>query len=196
MMAVIYPQGLKLHSSAPKNNLRLDIYSLSNVDILVNTDGTQEGMPCPTELTNSISNTNLFTLEEKQLIESIPLIYGRIMTNVNTGNIEKPGETHIFRDKAGNGYDVYGLHMDPVSHIYEFKLVQIMHGGHHGVYLGTYNGLSVDMLGDHCEQWMCFSNGLAINEWLRWEMSGKLIVWVKFKDPYDYLKYSQTGLGS
>jgi hypothetical protein len=69
-----------------------------------------------------------------------------------------------------------------------FWLIQYKHG--------VPDGLRINILDDHCEQWMRFSNGLAVDQWLWWDSSGKLLVRVKFKAPYDYLKHSRTGLGS
>jgi hypothetical protein len=239
IMHLIFPHGLVLYSSPQKNNLKLDIDSLTNVDIIVS--GGEHEQPCPPELTNSLSNTNLFTPNEQKLLREIPLLYGNITTNsgppgtvllslrrkslwgivpseymvarfqfTNSDMVDEVlfdhygrtvGGPHIVRNKAGDGYDVKALRIEPDSGYGgpapEFQFAQIKHGGHHGVYPGIYDGLWVDIRGDHCISWMRFSNGLAVDQWLYWSPYGnKLSIWVKFKEPYDYWEHSRTGFGS
>jgi hypothetical protein len=225
IMAIRYPRGFVLHSSSKKNDLRLDIDSLSNVQIIADSNGSEGEKPCPLELTNVVSNTNLFKLDEQKLIESIPLIYGHVTTNsrpvgsvpiafsrsgyfwkarfqfTNSGMVDEvtPGGDmllHRVRDASGNGYDLRVLGMcsgfgygGNGSKRLEFSLTQIRHD--------TRDGLDVSIVGDHCERWMRFSNGMAVDKWLIWNPNnGNLMIWVKFKKPYDYLKYSKTGFGS
>jgi len=211
-----------------KNNLRLYVDSFSNVDIIVS-DADHE-QPCPLEYTNVLSNTNLFTPQERKLIELIPLIYGNITTNsgpqgtmrlslrkkytlfamwpvwiarfqftnsdmedeVVFNQYGRPG-THRVRNKAGDGYDVNALRMESGSQYGgsapAFQLFQYKHG--------VLDGLYVEIHGDYCMRWMYFSNGLAVDQWLVWSPYGdKLSIWVKFKKPYDYWKYSRTGIAS
>jgi len=205
----------------------LDAESQSNLEVIVN--GGDDKQSCPPELTNTISNTNLFTLEEQQLLKSIPVLYGHVtptsgppgtvpvhlgwldrwlgkvrfqFTNsdmqdelmVHHGRLFGP---HIIRNKTGNGYDIYDGPYADNSSAYggpgiSFMLIQIKHGGHHGVYPGVYNGLYVQIQGEHCIQWMRFSNGMAVDKWLYWDPDGtNLDIWAKFKEPYDYMKYSR-----
>jgi hypothetical protein len=222
-MAVKYPHGLALYSSPQKNNLKLDVESLSNVEIIVGGAANQQS--CPPELINAISNTNLFTPEERKLIESIPVVYGHVasnfapigsvsihldwfhsslnawrhlggnahfqFTNSDLHDDAALGQTqiHHVRNKAGDGYDLYyRIEEKHGGMVPNFWLIQYKHG--------VPDGLRINILDDHCEQWMRFSNGLAVDQWLWWDSSGKLLVRVKFKAPYDYLKHSRTGLGS
>lgn len=198
--------------------------SQSNVEVIAS--DANDMQPCPPELTNTISNTNLFTLAEQQLLKSIPLLYTNLTPTsgprgtvpVHLGwfdrwlgkarfqftNSDMQDETAVYngrlsgtqivRNKAGDGYDIYGLGMDPLGHVPEFQLVQIKHGGHHGVYPGVYNGLYVQIHGEHCIEWMRFSNGMAVDQWLYWAPDNtNLVRWARFKEPYDYMKYNRKG---
>jgi hypothetical protein len=57
----------------------LDPASQSNVTVTVSDFG--KGQPCPPEFTNSVSNTNLFTQEEQQMIQDIFVKYKNVTTN-------------------------------------------------------------------------------------------------------------------
>ena len=57
----------------------LDDPSQSNVEVLVS--GMADARPCPPEYTNVISNTNLFTPDEQELLSKIPIEYGYVTTN-------------------------------------------------------------------------------------------------------------------
>jgi len=60
----------------------------------------------------------------------------------------------------------------------------------------THVRVNWDYFGDHCEQWMRFSNGLAVDQWLWVGFLWEIIGLDKFKAPYDYLKHSRTGIAS
>jgi len=57
----------------------LDPASQSNVTVTVSDFG--KGQPCPPEFANSVSNTNLFTHEEQQMIRDIFVKYKNVTTN-------------------------------------------------------------------------------------------------------------------
>ena len=57
----------------------LDPASQSNVAVTVSAFG--KGQSCPPEFTNSVSNTNLFTPEEQQMIRDIFVKYKNVTTN-------------------------------------------------------------------------------------------------------------------
>ncbi|HUB87591.1 MAG TPA: hypothetical protein VMB22_06835 [Verrucomicrobiae bacterium] len=94
---------------------------------------------------------------------------------------------HHIRNKAGDGFDLNiggrALDSDHIgTGVLEYSFCEIKHN--------VRNGLSVYMHGDHCMQWMCYSNGMAVDKWLDWSADGsKLILWAKFKKPYDISKY-------
>jgi hypothetical protein len=58
----------------------LDEKSQSNVSVTVS-DVLGDGQPCPAECTNTLSNTNLFALEEQRLIKDVFVKYANVTTN-------------------------------------------------------------------------------------------------------------------
>jgi hypothetical protein len=156
----------------------------------------------------------LFTPDEQKLLKAIPLEYGNVTTNsgppgtvrlslhrwrdlnwiayfqyTNSDMQDKVvfgrPQTHYVRNKAEDGYDIhYWTEEYRGTAVPEFQLSQFKHG--------VPNGLFVELHGDRCAQWMRFSNGLAVEQWLYWTPDNqKLDIWVKFKEPYDYLKHSR-----
>jgi hypothetical protein len=100
---------------------------------------------------------------------------------------------HKIRNKAGDGFDLgydtynngesvgsgYGGPGGP-----EFWLHQIKHG--------VYDGLDIQIEAGRPARLMRFSNGMAVGQYFYWApYDNKLMIWAKFKEPYDYLKYSQ-----
>lgn len=198
----------------------LDINSQSNIDVIAS--GRNDEQPCPLELTNSLSNTNLFSADEQKFLKEIPFVYGGVASNsgpvgsVQTGLFQKGhfwdarfqftnsdlvdevvprGDMllHKVMDAKGKGFELrvwsgdQGKNAD--SRNLDFWLIQMKNG--------VPDGLNVLMDGTQCERWMRFSNGLAVDQWLIWDMNtGKLAIWVKFNEPYNYLEHSKTGLGS
>jgi hypothetical protein len=57
----------------------LDKESQSNVIVTLNLSG--DGIPCPLEYTNMLSNTNLFTFEEQKTIQEVFIKYKNVTTN-------------------------------------------------------------------------------------------------------------------
>lgn len=72
----IHPLNLSFRIAPQKNTLGLDTDSMGDIEVIANANGPQGSQPCPPGLANAISNTNLFSLEEQQLIKSIPAIFG------------------------------------------------------------------------------------------------------------------------
>jgi hypothetical protein len=100
---------------------------------------------------------------------------------------------HKVRNKDGDGFDLgcdtYN-NGESVSSGYggpggpEFWLQQIKHG--------VNDGLSVQIESGRPARLMRFSNGMAIGQFFYWApYDNKLMIWAKFNEPYDYLKYSR-----
>jgi hypothetical protein len=100
---------------------------------------------------------------------------------------------HKIRNKAGDGFDLgydtynngesvgsgYGGPGGP-----EFWLYQVKHG--------VRDGLDIQIEAGRPARLMRFSNGMAVGQYFYWApYDNKLTIWAKFKEPYDYLKYSQ-----
>jgi hypothetical protein len=153
-----------------------DAASQSNVDVIAS-GNMDDAVPCPPEYTNVISNTNLFTPDEQQLLKEAQLY---LTNNTYSGPI-----IHHVRDKSGNGYDLYDGGLATGSGFggvgggsHEYWFIQIKDG--------VNDGLKVEIEHDHCVQWLCYSNGWAVDKWLQWSAYGnKLILWAKFKEPFD-----------
>ena len=106
-------------------------------------------------------------------------------TNSDMWDEVTPGgdmKKHKVRNKDGDGYDIE----------YLGKTLGSGYGGpggasfwFHQVKHGVYDGLSVQIEhGDHCRDWIQYSNGLAVDKWLGWAPhDNKLGLWLKFKKP-------------
>jgi hypothetical protein len=153
-----------------------DAASQSNVDVIAS-GNMNDAVPCPPEYTNVISNTNLFSPAEQQLLKEAQ---SYLTNNTYSGPI-----IHHVRDKSGVGYDLYddGLatgsgYGGVVVGSHEYSFIQIKNG--------VNDGLKVEIENDHCVQWLCYSNGWAVDKWLQWAPYGnKLILWAKFNEPFD-----------
>jgi hypothetical protein len=99
---------------------------------------------------------------------------------------------HKVMNKNGDGYDLrFNTYNNggSVSSGYagplgpEFWLHQIKHR--------VYDGLDVHIVrGENCVEWMRYSNGMAVDKWFYWSpFSDKLLIWAKFKEPYDISKH-------
>jgi hypothetical protein len=94
---------------------------------------------------------------------------------------------HKVRNKDGDGYDfgIIPTKFDLVPYGYtgaagpEFWFQQIKHGSKDGLYVEIIHG-------DHCSQWMRYSNGMAVDKKLYWDPNyNKFMIWAKFKEPFD-----------
>lgn len=173
MLSVSFLFG-QTNQPATRHIIGLDITSQRNIEVIAN-GVNGDLVPCPSEYTNIITNTNLFTLSEQQLLNE-----ARLSVTNHSGS----GPTiHHVVNKAGDGYDVYDYGFPdgfPIRQGYRF--VQLKHG--------TYDGLYVEMEDEHCRQWLRYSNGMAVDKWLVWHPNhSNLILWAKFKEPYDISKY-------
>jgi hypothetical protein len=96
---------------------------------------------------------------------------------------------HKVRNKAGDGFDFNIVPDMPRDSGFgggsgpEGWFQQIKHG--------VKDGLSIEIVhGDHCSQWMRYSNGMAVDKWLIWDANKPdLILWAKFKEPYDISRF-------
>jgi hypothetical protein len=165
---------------------------------------------CPLQYTNVISNTNLFTFEEQNLLTQIPLKYKNVTTNsgpagsiltslIKTNDnfvalfqytnsdeqdeitfIKKEWKTVKLRTKSGDGYDAY-LDSGDMYGIPYLSFQQIKHD--------AVNGLAVNFYGEHCEDWMRCVDGKVVSKWLQWGRDENYLLEIKIKAPLDYFKY-------
>jgi hypothetical protein len=85
-----------------------------------------------------------------------------------------------YRTKAEGGYDVDLLAAD---------MFGVSSVGFRQIKQNVFNGLCVNLYGDHCTMWMRFANGKAVDKWFAWDRKGNLLLEVQFKEPYDFLKH-------
>jgi hypothetical protein len=195
--------------SGQTNPIIPELDAASQGKLIVIVANAHDKQPCPPDYTNLLSNTNLFTLDEQLLLNEIPMKYGNVTTDVGplgsvllrTRSDGRDSQVirfqftnsdayddvtfggglpiHRIRNQMGEGYDLVG---DAQSY-FNFRQVR----------QGKYNGLVVDIDISHsrCMSWMCFSNGMAVDKWLQWDFGGDLIREVKFKEPYDFFRYSR-----
>jgi hypothetical protein len=85
----------------------LDKGSQSNVTVTV-ADVFGDGVPCPRVYTNSLSNTNLFTLEQQRLIEDVLAKYTKLTTNSGPPGTELTSlrRTNLLIEAMGRTVDV------------------------------------------------------------------------------------------
>jgi hypothetical protein len=117
-------------------------------------------------------------------------------TNSDSWDEVRPGgdlRIHKVRNKDGDGYDIgYDIYNngESVGPRYggrpggaDFWFYQVKHGVYDGLHVIIHHG-------DHCGEWMRYSNGMAVDKWLCWWSDGNnLFRWIKFKEPYDFEKH-------
>jgi hypothetical protein len=198
--------------------IELDERSQSNVVVQVSVDPPQ---PCPLKYTNVLSNTNLFTPAERELIRAIPAKYEPVTTNSGP-----PGTVLIGLARAffnwGDGLEGVLAHFAYTNsaareEIAFFgsreKVVKYQSKPGCGYYAqlvdnslcayqefrdGKLNGLFTAFYQNNCDMWLRFTNGNALGKFLIWGRRGPgepppsgLAVEAEFRQPYDFLKYQQ-----
>jgi len=185
----------------------LDPNSQSNVVVILNGSHPQ---PCPLEYTNIISNTNLFSPAEREMLTAIPIKYKNVTTNsgpmgsvleslseTTNGywmvlfqytNLEASDEVTFseplfvrFRTKSGDGYNA-NISYASTQGASPLYLCQIRHDLAGGLAAGFYDS-------NHCDSWMHLTNGLVVGRWLTWDNAGRLIIEADFNEPYDFKKH-------
>jgi hypothetical protein len=180
----------------------------SQNNIIIKVNGLLAPRPCPPEYTNLVSNTNLFSVSERKLLEELPARYKNVTTNcgppgtvlvglsnssigllahfqyTNSNASEEVTFSALtsvkFRNGSGDGYDVE-LYNPDAYRVPGLGFTQIKHG--------VMEGLTANFYGDHCTWWMHFREGKAVGKWFAWDRRGNLLLEAEFKEPYDYLKY-------
>jgi hypothetical protein len=149
----------------------------------------------PLKYTNLISNTNLFSANERDLLQKLFDKYEKLKTNVSES----------VRTKPGDGYDVtyapagtfpYSLldglpketrptnqpNMEmfpdivPISYRSPMKLQEIKHN--------QLNGIRVELYGGHPVSLLHFKDDKAVGDWFNWSTNGNLRLHVRFNKPY------------
>jgi|GEM_PF-4146343 len=200
--------GLLVAQTIPLGSGVIPFLDASQTNIDVKFYDIDSSKPCPPEYTNSVGNTNLFTLPEQNLIKLIPTKYKNIATNSwpegsclisfsstngawtaklayanSSAKEEITYGTNLlvakFRYPPGEGYDVTFCNYKRGTS--EFELEQIKGNLSDGLY-GAINK-------NHCNGMMHFKDGLAVGKWFIWSLEGELILQAEFKTPYDYKKH-------
>ena len=161
--------------------------------------------PCPHAYTNVISNTNLFSADEQELLGSIPLKYKNVTTNnAPTGSVltalESNGAGWIwvahFQYTNSDAVDKVTFHSGKVIE----AIFRTKSGEGYNVNftkdsverflqfkVGSPNGLYLNFNGDYCVSWMRLENGKATGKWYEWDGVGNLKLEVEFKKPSDFM---------
>lgn len=169
---------------------------------------------CSPKWTNIISNTNLFSRTEQQLLMRIPAKYRNVTTNsglsgtVFTG-LSKLKSPILFHD-AGPIWVSHFRNTNSDAQIevwfcaapHDQKGTVVTYrtksgDGYNAAFTSTeisrfrqfksgqLNGLWADFEGGHCVAWLHFVKGKAVGKWLVWNEAGTLYMEAKFKKPYD-----------
>ncbi|MCX6917380.1 MAG: hypothetical protein NT167_30820, partial [Verrucomicrobia bacterium] len=182
--------------------------SQSNITVIVNAlRARRPPPPPPPAYTNVISNTNLFTPAEHDLLTALPLKYRTVTTKCGPPGTILVGVTNLsssltarfqytnsdaceqvtfagmksarFRTADNDGYDVdVDMRNGAILNFRQIKK-------------GVANGLLVSFYGDHCATWMRFADGKAVGKWFMWGADNSLLIQAEFKEPYDFLKHAR-----
>lgn len=187
----------------------LTIESQSN---LVFTADADHPRACPVELTNVISNTNLFTVAEQQKLKEVELKYQNISTNagaagsVFTGMQMRQWRLGEFTDKFLVACFKYtNSQATDELRIFDCRVrYRTESGAGYDVRMsrgrlvqyqeyagGVLNGLFVDSTFDraHCNSLARFTDGKMVGRFLNWSKNGEIVMDIYFKEPFDFLKY-------
>jgi hypothetical protein len=197
----------------------LDQKSQSNVVVTVSDVDDPE--PFPLKYTNVLSNTNLFTPAQQELLQAIPTKYRDVATNSGPLGTALVGLTRaafaggIYREGViahfaytnsaaqehivffGSREKVVKYQSEPGCGYYAL-LVDGSLCGYEEFRDGELSGLFTCFYHDTCTMWLRFTNGKALGKFLVWARRGLgepppsgLAVEAEFKEPYDFLKYQQ-----
>lgn len=197
----------------------LDESSQSNISFTV--CDMSHPLPCPVKYTNRLSNTNLFTLEEQNLLKEIPSKYKSVTTNVGPpgselvrldqgeftssnlkgiiGHFIYPGGEAVDDILFLSNGDKYVKHQSTPGNGYYAEIGQGILCSYEGLARGKMDGLVVTFYNDRVAMWMHFKGGKAVGKFLLWGPTGPdldsdgLAVEAQFKEPYDFLKYNLMG---
>jgi hypothetical protein len=180
--------------------------SQSNLVFVVNALRSDSPPNPPPIFTNTISNTNLFSLADQNLLKEIRLAYKSVATNAgppgsilvdlkdeNNHYVAKFQFTNYdaraeitfssmksvkFRTGSGDGYDVDVSMKDGA--ILNFRQIK----------RDLVDGLYANFYDDHCVMWMRFEKGKAVGRWLIWGAGNSLLLEAEFKEPYDFFQHA------
>jgi hypothetical protein len=143
--------------------------------------------PCPPKYALSISNTNLFSAEERAFLAGIWSKYRTRGTN---------GSADSIRTKAGNGFDVMfnpggdwkrGRTVETTNGGFEVKW-ETMHSDSElqvqQVKHWQLNGIRLQFYGERGGCLLHFVDDKAVGDWYDWSPSGELRLQAKFNKPY------------
>lgn len=166
------------------------------------------------ELTNLLSNTNLFTAREQAQIESLKLKYQHVTTNsgpVGTVFVKKALRqmrwgtyTNIFRarcfsytnstalEEVASPYDtetyIWAKYRTPEGDGYNVIFWEGKIAAYQEFKAGKLDGLWVQFFdGGNIGRWQRFDHGKAVGQHLTWDADGEIGQKVVFRVPYDLL---------
>jgi hypothetical protein len=162
--------------------------------------------PCPYTYTNVISNTNLFSADEQELLGSIPLKYKNVTISIGPSgsvltNLESNGagwmSVAYFQYTNSNATDKITFHSGKVIEaIFRTALGEGYDVNVNGDSIENFlqlkgnvpNGLYLNFKGNHCVSWMHIVNGLAVGKWFEWNDVGNLKLEAEFKKPSNFIE--------
>jgi hypothetical protein len=169
--------------------------------------------------TNVLSNTNLFTPAEQELLRAVSAKYERVTTNSGPPGTVLVGLTRAVFSWGGGregvlahfAYTNSAAREDVAFFRNREKTVKYQSEPGCGYYAqfydnslfdydefkgGKLDGLFTEFHGDYCSVWLRFTKGKALGKFLFWAplgisepLSWGLGVEAEFKEPYDFLKY-------
>jgi hypothetical protein len=177
---------------------------------------TQAPAKCPEALTNVIANTNLFSSDERMLIEEIPVKYKNVTSDSPPHGAVLVGTDHSYpllpdaflirRFQFTNSSDLVEIIFythgkakakpigvsfrtkdgDGYEELFNQTFRQFKHG--------KLDGLWADFDRNHCSAWLRFANGMAVGKWYLWNRSGDIYMAADFKQPFDFIGQLNFGL--
>jgi len=193
----------------------LSIESQSN--ILVTAD-LSHPKNCPAKYTNVLSNTNLFSLAERTLLDGISEKYknvttnsgpaGSILTGFDVRQSSFLGDTDIFSVSCfaytniaakeemdfHNEGQIVSKFRTQTGDGYDVKLIDGKLFQYQEYKSNLLDGLYVAMKAmplsdaEKCGSWARFFRGRILGKFFGWDDDGKIVVEAEFKEPFDFVK--------
>ena len=187
----------------------------SQSNIVVSVCDFKGGQPCPLIYTNIVSNTNLFTSEEQQLLNKVFVKYKNVTTNsgpsgtvlaslckTNLVNLYRTNEFFVALFQYTNSAEFEKVWFFE-GHISAASTAEA--GGGYTVGIGKdgscsvlrfnrkknglNDGIMADIYGDHLQTYGHYTNGMAIGKYIVWNpQNNNLMLEAEFKEPYDFAK--------
>jgi len=216
VLSLLYSTGNLLGQTNYEQHLIFPLLTPECQSNLVVTATPEHSKPCTPENTNLLSNTNLFSPAEQQLLKEIPLKYKSVTTNSGpAGTVFKglavrqwklqqelvktfPVSCFVYTNFEAREEIAFMSSRTTIASFrtqfgdgYDVNLIDGELVQYQQYKNGVLDGLCIGGVFDvvHCGHWARFVKGKLLGNFYYWDREGNIIMDAEFKEPFDFLKY-------